>query len=96
MAIRWCRSSKVFSSSAKLGTGTPASRAPAPLALSEANWIWRMKVAMSGNSRAVDRLGVDLLRRNMRLALANDRTSAVSMWIRVPTEASYIIQVFPI
>ncbi len=52
LAIRSFSSGMVFSVSAQLGTSTPASRAAAPLAVSEAIWIWPLSGIMSGARRA--------------------------------------------
>src|SRR5438046_9013303 len=50
--MRAASSENVFSSSGKLGTGMPASLAPAPLAKSQASCTCRLNGNMSGNSLA--------------------------------------------
>ena len=72
--MRAFSSSKVFSVSSCFGISTPASRATAPLAVSQAICTWRAARTCPGYRRERGQhLLVDLLRLGMRLRLVEDR-----------------------
>ena len=83
--MRSLKSAKVFSSSGQLGTSTPARRAVAPLAKSQAICTWRPSGNMSGARRAaMQHGGIDLLGGGVGLGLVEHAAERAQDLRRTP------------